>query len=214
MTLTVNEIVSSVQGEGKYSGYPTTFIRLFACNLRCSYCDTKTSYGDGSKRRLSINTILSYVFKMGNRHICITGGEPLLQENVFILIYELVEKGYIVSIETNGSIELESGDNKRSYNYCMDIKCPSSKMEKYNKYENLLELRDIDEVKFVISDIEDYLFAREVLQKYHTKATKLFSPVMPNDDETLPAQLAQWLIEDKIPNSKIGVQLHKLIGVY
>lgn len=214
MTLTVSEIVSSVQGEGKYTGFPTTFIRLFKCNLKCSFCDTTYAQSKGSKRRLSIDTILSYVFKMGNKHICITGGEPLLQENIFVLIYELVDKGYLVTIETNGSVLLESGDNRRMYSYCMDIKCPSSKMDKYNKYENLLELRDTDEVKFVIGDINDYLFAREVLQKYHTKAVKVFSPVMPNKDQTLPAQLAQWLIEDKIPNSKIGVQLHKLINVY
>lgn len=214
MTLTVSEIVSSVQGEGKHTGCPTTFIRLFKCNLKCAFCDTKYAQSQGNKRRLSIDTVLSYVFKMGNRHICITGGEPLLQENVFVLIYELVERGYIISIETNGSVLLESGDNKRSYSYCMDIKCPSSKMDRFNRYENMAELKDIDEVKFVIGDINDYLFARDILHKYPTKATKIFSPVMPNEDETLPAQLAQWLVEDRVPNCKLGVQLHKLIGVY
>lgn len=214
MTLTVSEIVSSVQGEGKYTGYPTTFVRLFKCNLKCAFCDTKYAQSYGNKRRLSIDTILSYIFKMGNRHICITGGEPLLQENVFILIYELVERGYKVTIETNGSVKLENGDTRRTYSYCMDIKCPSSKMDKFNHYDNLLQLRDTDEVKFVIGDINDYLFARDILKKYNTKATKIFSPVMPNKDETLPSQLAQWLVEDKIPKSKLGVQLHKLIGVY
>ena len=214
MTLTISEIVSSIQGEGKYTGCPTTFIRLFKCNLKCAFCDTTYATSHGKKSRLGIETILSYVFKMGNRHICITGGEPLLQENVFVLIYELIERGYIVTIETNGSIPLEDGNSRRTYSYCMDIKCPSSKMDKFNNYENLLKLKDIDEVKFVIGDINDYIFAREVLQKYHTKAIKVFSPVIPSEDETLPAQLAQWLIEDKIPNSKLGVQLHKLIGVY
>lgn len=213
MLLAISEIVSSVQGEGKFTGYPTTFIRLYGCNLNCSYCDTKYAVSRGNKKKMGIQTILQSVFKMGNQHICITGGEPLLQESVYALIYELVEKGYEVTIETNGAVPIEETLYTRSYSYCMDIKCPSSGVSTKNLYKNLGVLKCNDEVKFVIADEEDYVFAKSVIRKYPTKAKLLFSPMMGGNPD-IAKDLAQWLIEDKILNARYGIQLHKLVGFY
>lgn len=213
MALDVIELVSSVQGEGKYTGYATTFVRLHRCNLNCSFCDTKYANTKKNKRKFSVETLLSNIFKMGNKYICITGGEPLLQEDVYPLIYDLVDRGFIVSIETNGSIPIEDTSYKRSYSYCMDIKCPSSKMDSYNCYTNLGVLKAYDEVKFVVSDQNDYAFAKDVLRTYPTKAQIIFSPMF-KDGQHNGRELAHWLIEDKIANARVGVQLHKLINVY
>lgn len=213
MILTVSEIVSSVQGEGRYAGYPTTFIRMYGCNLRCRFCDS-TYANVGRRKKMSVETVLNYVFKMGNQHVCITGGEPLLQESIYCLVYDLVERGMHVSIETNGSVEIEDTLYKRSYNYCMDIKCPSSGMSTNNCYKNLGILQNGDEVKFVISDVVDYLFAKDIIKRYPTKAQLIFSPCFDVDKKSNAHQLSQWVHEDKIPNSRLGVQLHKLIGFY
>jgi 7-carboxy-7-deazaguanine synthase len=212
MLLSVSEIVSSLQGEGKYTGYPTTFVRLFGCNLKCGFCDAQYA-SNGRRKRMSIDTILNYIFKMANNHVCITGGEPLLQENVYCLVYELVDKGIKVSIETNGAVKIDETP-VRSYNYCMDIKCPSSKMEKKNIYSNLVNLMSNDEVKFVISDIEDYEFAKAVLRKYDTQAKIIFSPCFDKDGKHNGRELSQWLLEDKLPNARLGMQTHKLLGIY
>lgn len=213
MYLNVNEIVSSIQGEGKFTGYPTTFIRLFGCNLNCSYCDTKYALNRHNKKKMGIQSIIQSVFRMGNNHICITGGEPLLQESVFVLIYELVEKGYEVTIETNGAVPIEETLYTRSFSYCMDIKCPSSGCSTKNNYSNLDVLKWNDEVKFVIADEEDYVFAKSVIRKYPTKAHFVFSPMMGSNPD-IAKNLAQWVMEDKIINAKFGIQLHKLVGFY
>lgn len=214
MILNVSEIVSSIQGEGKFTGYPTTFIRLAGCNLNCGYCDTKYANNHGKKKRMSIQTILSYLFKMGNQHVCITGGEPLLQADVFPLIYELVERAYHVTIETNGAVAIEDDLYLRSFSYCMDIKCPSSGMSQKNIYKNLEHLMPQDEVKFVIEDINDYVFAKETIKKYPTRAHFIFSPVMSKNGASSAKDLAGWLLEDKIPKARLGIQIHKLVGFY
>lgn len=213
MILAVTEIVSSLQGEGKHTGYPTTFVRLSGCNLNCSFCDTQYA-NKGKKKRMSIQTVLNYIFKMGNQYICITGGEPLLQQDIYILIYELVERGYHVSIETNGAVEIEDDLYNRSYAYCMDIKCPSSGMDSHNKYTNLANLMAKDEVKFVVKDLGDYVFAKDILRKYPTKASIIFSPVMSRDGSSSAKILADWLTEDKIPKARLGLQMHKVVGFY
>jgi 7-carboxy-7-deazaguanine synthase len=214
MILNVSEIVSSIQGEGKYTGYPTTFVRLSGCNLNCEYCDTKYANSTSKRKRMSIPTILNYLFKMGNQHICITGGEPLLQADVYPLVYELIERSYKVSIETNGAVTIEDDAYLRSFSYCMDIKCPSSGVSDKNIYRNLEHLMSHDEVKFVVADINDYVFAKEVIRKYPTKASLIFSPVMGKNGESSARDLAGWLVEDKIPKARLGVQIHKLIGFY
>lgn len=211
MQLVVSEIKASLQGEGKYTGYPTTFVRLFGCNLRCKYCDTLYAL-NGRKKRLSINTVLTEIGKLGNKYICITGGEPLIQESVFVLVYELIGKGYIVTIETNGAVALDR-DESRSYSYCMDVKCPSSGESDKNILDNLDVLLSHDEVKFVIYDYKDYQFAVDTLKKYKTKASVIFSPCFVNGKSNAD-QIADWMIEDKIPNARLGVQMHRVIGIY
>jgi|SRR3712207_4019007 len=212
MSINVTEIMSSLQGEGKYAGYPTTFIRLHGCNLNCTFCDTKYA-NEGKKRKMSVSKILSEVFAKGNDYVCITGGEPLLQDEIFEVIYELVPKGYRITIETNGAVPIDMDFRLRPFSYCMDIKCPSSGMDEFNIYANLSRLQSQDEVKFVVKDINDYQFARNILKRYNTKAGVIFSPVM-GDEENIADLLAHWIEEDKIPKARLGVQLHKLVGFY
>lgn len=211
--LSLCEIKESLQGEGKFTGIPTTFIRLYGCNLYCPYCDTKYAK-DGKRRNASIETIMNTVYKIGNKHVCITGGEPMIQDDFYPLLYELVEKGYVVDVETNGSIHIDRDEYNRSYCYCMDIKCPSSNMSKHNKYSNLENLQPKDEVKFVISDYADYLFAKGVIKQYPTKASFIFSPCFDAEGKSNAKELSEWLLTDKIPNARLGIQIHKTIGIY
>lgn len=211
--LVISEIFSSLQGEGKYTGIPTTFIRLYNCNLDCIYCDTKYASQQGKRKNASIENVINAVSKLGNNHICITGGEPLIQDEVYPLIYELVDKHYIVTIETNGSIVIDEDSYNRSFSYCMDIKCPSSGMASYNHYHNLTNLQAKDEVKFVISDYADYLFARGIIKQYYTRANLIFSPCFDENGEGNMKELAEWIEQDKIPSVRLGLQIHKLIGL-
>lgn len=211
MILTISEIVSSIKGEGKNAGYPTTFIKLHGCNLNCDYCTNKCR--TGKKKRMSVQTVLGYIFKMGNQYIEITGGEPLLQEATYILLYDLVNRQYDVTINTNGSQEIKDCMYVRSYSYCMEIKCPSSKMENKNMYKNLEKLIMKDEVKFLISDAEDYVFAKDIIRKYPTKASYVFSPIVSEDGKHIGKDLAQWILEDKIRKAKLGVPIQTLLGI-
>lgn len=210
--LSLSEIVESIQGEGKYTGIPTTFIRLYGCNMWCAYCDSVYAR-NGKKKNASIETIMNAAYKLGNKHICITGGEPLLQDDIYPLIYELVDRDYIVSIETNGSIPIEKDNYNRSFNYCMDIKCPSSRMASKNCYSNLANLHPKDEVKFVIADYADFMFALGVIKQYPTHAQIIFSPVF-SEGTNSGGELAEWMMENKLPNTRMGIQMHKLVGIY
>jgi 7-carboxy-7-deazaguanine synthase len=208
LSLNVVEMFSSLQGEGRNTGYPTTFIRLSGCNLDCAYCDT-----DFSKRsKMLVEKISNLVFQMGNTHVCITGGEPLLQTNTMTLVYELVEKGYVVNIETNGSVPIDECSYKRSYVFTMDVKCPSSGESSKMLLNNLLNLRSNDEVKFVVKDLYDYEYAKRVLKKYPTPAQIIFSPIMEEGSAPETEWLVESLLDDKIPNARVGVQLHKLLN--
>ena len=160
---------------------------------------------------MSVETALNYIFKMRNNHVCLTGGEPLMQDDCYPLIYELVGRNYIVNVETNGGIPIEES-NYRSYHYTMDIKCPSSGMHKKNLYMNLRNLLAKDEVKFVVANTTDYIFAKKVLKSYPTRASLIFSPCFTSEGKHNGQDLANWLIEDKLPNAKLGVQIHKIIG--
>ena len=212
--LSLVEVESSLQGEGKYTGYPTTFVRLYGCNLNCAYCDSQYAVKSRKRRNASINTIIQAVNRFGNKYICITGGEPLLQEEVYPLIYELTYNGYIVTIETNGSVEIDKDNYSRSFSYCMDIKCPSSGMANRNKFSNLANLQSRDEVKFVISDFTDYVFAKGVIKQYPTNAQIIFSPVFDKEGNHNGKELAEWIQADKLSNVKLGIQLHKILGIY
>lgn len=202
------EIFSSLNGEGKYTGYPTTFIRLSGCPFSCNYCDTL--YAKENGKRMSIDKIMAKVNKLGNKHICITGGEPLIHNDVLSLVYELLSFSYIVSIETSGLVEIEEDGYARTFNYTMDIKCPSSGVSNRNVYSNLSRLKSYDEVKFVIVDSQDLEFSKEVLKKYPTKAQIIYSPV--NNDLSVAKLISDNLVNKNIIG-KLGLQLHKILDI-
>lgn len=206
MFLYLTEIFPSVQGETSFSGLPTTFIRLSGCNLRCSWCDTPYSFKRGEK--FSLEAIQQKVQDFSCPHICITGGEPLLQKNVHCLMKNLCDLGYVISIETGGSLPIDTIDPR--VHIILDIKCPTSKMEHKNYWENLKHISSKDEVKFVLSDEKDYCYAKQVCSEYEIgkKTPKiLFSPVhgiLP------PQQLVEWILRDKLA-VRLNLQLHKYI---
>ena len=204
--MNIIETFLSIQGEGVHAGLPTYFVRLAGCNLRCSYCDTKYSYGQGKKR--TVAQIISAIKKQPFKFICITGGEPLLQDETRILTAKLVYLGYQVDIETNGSVPISQIKNSPQILFSLDIKCPSSGMTKSMHYENLKLHRKKDQVKFIISDKKDYDFSKNVLKKYNLleKTNVIFTPT----GGTKADYLVRWILKDKLA-VRIGLQLHKLI---
>ena len=208
--LVIHEIFRTIQGEGYDTGIPCTFIRLFGCKLKCAYCDQPQKSEDA--RQMSIEEIMEIVDALGVKNICITGGEPLQQENVYNLIDQLVLFGYNVSIETNGSI-LVRDTKDRQYKYVLDIKCPSSREDKSNRFENLHRLNENDEVKFVIADKSDYYYMRAVLEVNPTKAKVLLSPMFDHNlKQTIGKDLCDWVLDDNL-DVRIQIQLHKILGV-
>ena len=215
MALMVDEIFTSIQGEGYDSGLITTFVRLYGCNLKCKYCDQPQK--KGTAKKMSVENLLMKIRSYHCTRVCITGGEPLQQPDIFPVIYDLLATGYAVSIETNGAIPLDDVPYNRSYKYVMDVKCPSSGMSTKNHLENLGILKGHDEVKFVISDRRDYDFARMIMRDYPTKAKILFSPVMNKvgDKWVSPVSqdLCEWVQKDRLFHVKIQCQIHKFLGV-
>ena len=206
MTLLINEIFYSIQGESLYAGLPCVFVRLAGCNLRCSYCDTRYAYEEGSKMELA--EILEKVATYHCPLIEITGGEPLLQDDTPLLISELLEKGYEVMMETNGTFDISIVD-KRCIKI-VDIKCPTSGESDKNDLENLKRLNQKDQVKFVIGSREDYEYAKNITKLIsHELPEKniLFSPVF---GKIACAELAKWILEDNL-NFRLHLQLHKII---
>lgn len=206
------EIFCSIQGESSDSGLPCIFIRLFGCPVGCSYCDQPQSIKD--KKRISVQNIINQVVKFkGVKNVCITGGEPLIHEEVIPLTWELMHNGYKVSIETSGCVPIEDLGYRRSFKYVMDIKCPSSGVSHKNVFDNLLRLQFNDEVKFVIANREDYEYMKNVLSKYPTQASILVSPMFDKDQKAvIGKELVNWIIEDKL-NVRVQVQLHKILCV-
>lgn len=206
MTLNLIELFESVQGETSFSGLPTTFIRLAACNLRCTWCDTTYSFGRGESR--SVEEILAAVRTFGHRHVCVTGGEPLLQQAVYPLLTQLCNEDFKVSIETGGSLSTKMIDPR--VKVILDIKCPGSGMEQKNHWENLPRLRQSDEVKFVLADRDDYLYAKDICtsnQLFDLVQEVLFSPVF---DKLNPQELVRWILDDKL-RVRLNLQVHKFI---
>ncbi len=192
------ETFHSLQGEGKNIGLPTTFIRTGGCNLRCIWCDTKYAWENGEE--MSIAEIKE---KIRCHRVCITGGEPLLQEDIYELIDSL--QGYQVSIETNGSIDIGKLMDKEVM-VSMDHKTPSSKMTEKMRDENLKILREKDQLKFVISDKEDYEFSSNVLKKHDLECEIIFQAV---DNRDLK-NLADSVLKDDL-DVRVLPQLHKTI---
>jgi len=200
----INEIFYSLQGEGKWTGLPNIFVRTTGCNLRCSFCDTKYAYKDG--KEMSINEIVKQINKYKCKYICITGGEPLLQNETVDIIDALLKRNYKICLETNGSISIKKLSNKKSLMISLDIKCPSSNMHDKTYLKNISYLRMDDQLKFVIKDKDDYNYAKKIVNKYKPSCTVFFQPVW----GTNPRNLADWIVYDKL-NVKLGLQLHKVI---
>ena len=204
-SLLVNEIFVSIQGESTYAGIPCVFIRLTGCNLRCSYCDTVYAYSEGSA--MSLEEILNSVRGYESRNICITGGEPLLQENISKLINLLKKDHFNVYIETNGSRNIDI--LPKGIVRVVDIKCPDSGMEQEMDWQNIERLKSRDEVKFIISSKRDYEWAKGVTVKYkiRDRATVLFGLV---HGKLKPKTLAGWILKDGL-DVRLQLQLHKII---
>jgi 7-carboxy-7-deazaguanine synthase len=206
MTLLVNEIFYSIQGESIHSGRPCIFVRLTGCNLRCSYCDTRYAYEQGIPMDLTeiMNRIAAYKCRL----VEITGGEPLLQSQTPVLIHGLLENGYEVMLETNGSLDISRVDGR-----CIkivDIKCPTSGESDKNDMKNLKILGSKDQIKCVVGNRMDYDYAKETIDSNCPDFPKdriLFSPL---SDRIAPARLAEWILEDNL-NVRLHLQLHKII---
>lgn len=200
----ISEIFFSVQGEGIEIGTPTIFIRTAGCNLNCEWCDTRYALANG--RECSVNEIVSEIKHYPSQRVCITGGEPLLQSDIIDLIEELLNAGYRVSVETNGSLSIENLLQFDALLISMDIKCPSSKMQGRNDFSNLKRLRENDQLKFVIKDRKDYDYAKRVIEEHDPKCNVIFQPVWGTE--------LRW-IADRVLNDclrvRVLVQLHKLI---
>lgn len=203
--LNICEIFVSIQGESTYAGTPCIFIRTSGCNLRCSYCDTSYSYDEGME--VGIGEVIAKVKEIGFKTVEITGGEPLLQEGVSELAGRLLDAGYRVLIETNGSRDI--GDVDPRAVIVLDVKTPGSGMSERFLSSNLLSLKPEDEVKFVITNREDYEWARDFVKRHSLegKCKVLFSPAYGMLD---PRSLSKWIIDDRL-EVRFNLQLHKYI---
>jgi len=202
----VCEIFASIQGESTYAGRPCTFVRMSGCNLRCSYCDTKYSYEEGAD--LSVDNVYAIVDNAAIRLVEITGGEPLLQkEGVAELTALLLDSGYTVLMETNGTLPI--GEIDKRVIVIMDVKTPASGMSLNNNFSNFQHLKRSDEVKFVICNKNDYLWARRIVQEegLPSRCEVLFAPAFGSLE---PRKLAEWIIADRLP-VRLNLQLHKYI---
>ena len=203
--LRITEIFLSLQGEARDAGWPTVFVRLTGCPLRCSYCDTAYAFHGGQWR--GIDAILAEVAGHGVRHVCVTGGEPLAQKRCLHLLERLCDAGYAVSLETSGAMDISGVDPRVSR--VLDIKTPGSGEVARNLWSNLPLLTGLDQVKFVVCSREDYDWARGVLaeQRLHERCDVLFSP---SHGQVGARELADWIVADRLP-VRFQVQLHKLL---
>jgi 7-carboxy-7-deazaguanine synthase len=204
--LTVFEIYASIQGESTYAGLPCTFVRLAACDLRCTWCDTPYAFTGG--RKMSIDDVVDAVSALRITLVELTGGEPLLQADAPALMEQLIERGHTVLLETGGHRPID--DVPDEVVTIMDVKCPGSGETAKMHWPNIDHLSAGDEVKFVIADRADFEFACGVVEKYDLStrvATVLFSPV---HGVLAPADLAQWMLDARVP-ARLQIQAHKYI---
>jgi len=200
----ITEIFHSIQGESSHIGRPCTFVRLTGCNLRCTWCDSVYTFTGGQK--LSLDEVMEKVDAYGCRLVEVTGGEPLAQAESLELIRRLLDDGYETLIETSGSIDIAPVDRRAKI--ILDVKCPGSGEESKNLWSNLADLREHDEVKFVILDRFDYDYAKNVIAEHGLAGRAiLFSAVW----DRLPIrELAEWMLADRVP-ARLQTQLHKHI---
>jgi 7-carboxy-7-deazaguanine synthase len=203
--LRITEIFYSLQGESNTVGLPTVFIRLTGCPLRCVYCDTAYAFTGGNK--IGIDAIIAEAEQYGTRYITITGGEPLAQQGCLELMTQLLDKGYVVSLETSGALDVSKVDPRVVK--VMDLKTPSSGELNRNLYQNIEYLTAKDQVKFVIGNDEDYDWSKAFLIEYDlpNRCEILFSPVMGQQN---PTELAEKILKDRLP-VRFQLQLHKIL---
>jgi 7-carboxy-7-deazaguanine synthase len=205
VSLKITEIFFSLQGESNTVGYPTVFVRLTGCPMRCSYCDTAYAFHGGKKH--SLEEILAEVGQYNAKHVTVTGGEPLAQPNSLKLMTALCDAGYMVSLETGGAIDISAVD-KRVY-VVLDIKTPASNEEHNNTYSNLEHIKPSDCFKFVICNEADYQWSKQFVaeRKLQDVCDVFFSP---SADELSATDLADWIIRDQLP-VRMQIQLHKIL---
>ena len=204
--LTVNEIFHSIQGESTFAGRPCVFVRLTACDLRCRWCDTPYAFHEG--RKMSVDEVVADVEARGCPIVEVTGGEPLLQADVYPLMQRLLDSGKTVLIETGGHRSI--ANVPAGVIRVMDVKCPGSGESDRNDWSNLAHLTRADEVKFVIADRADYEYARDIVQRENLSArvnAVLLSPVHGELDARL---LSEWVIADRL-DVRVQLQVHKYI---
>ena len=204
--LTINEIFYSVQGESSYAGRPCVFVRLTACDLRCSWCDTPYAFHEGTKRPLDevLEELDAYTCPL----VEVTGGEPLLQEDVYPLMERLLERGRTVLLETGGHRSTARVPDRVVT--ILDVKCPGSGESAKNDWSNLDRLRPQDEVKFVVKDRADYEYARDVIVRHGLAARAAAIHLSPVHGVMNPRTLSEWVLADNLP-VRVQLQLHKYI---
>jgi 7-carboxy-7-deazaguanine synthase len=205
MRVKLTEIFLSIQGEADSVGWPTVFVRLTGCPLRCRYCDTAYAFHGGEW--FQIDAVLGKVASFETRHICVTGGEPLAQKGCFALLQRLCDAGYQVSLETSGAMDVSMVDARVVR--VVDIKTPDSGEAARNRYENLAMLRPEEQVKFVICSRADFEWAHEQVstRRLHEQCMVLFSP---SHGQVEAGELAQWILDARLP-VRLQVQLHKYL---
>jgi 7-carboxy-7-deazaguanine synthase len=201
----LTEIFLSLQGESTLSGWPTVFVRLTGCPLRCGYCDTEYAFYGG--QWATLDGVLERVRSHGVRHVCVTGGEPLAQKGCLPLLTRLCEEGYVVSLETSGALDIAAVDPRVIR--VVDIKTPGSGESARNRWENLALLAPHDQVKFVLCSRADYDWAKGIIDQHRLAelCTVLFSPAW---SQLEARELADWIVADRLP-VRFQVQLHKIL---
>jgi 7-carboxy-7-deazaguanine synthase len=204
-TLRVTEIFHSLQGETSRAGLPTVFVRLTGCPLRCGYCDTAYAFHGGTT--VTLEHVLGEVARYHTRYVTVTGGEPLAQKGCLPLLTALAERGYSVSLETSGALDVAHVDARVSR--IVDIKTPASGEVERNRWENLMHLNVRDEIKFVICDEHDYAWARELIDE---RALDRICPILfsPSYGQLSATTLADWVLRDRLP-VRLQLQLHKVL---
>ena len=204
-TLRITEIFRSLQGESDHIGWPTVFVRLTGCPLRCVYCDTAYAFTGGE--RMPLEGIQARVAELGTRHVCVTGGEPLAQPACIDLLRRLSDAGYVVSLETSGALDVAQVDPR--VHVVMDLKTPSSGEVERNRWANLNHLKSEDEIKVVIGSREDFDWAVARVREHDLtdRFAVLFSPVF---EGVAPRTLAEWILETGL-EIRFQMQLHKLV---
>jgi 7-carboxy-7-deazaguanine synthase len=204
--LTINEIFYSIQGESTFVGRPCVFVRLSACDLRCSWCDTEYAFHQGQKQ--SLDDVLAEVERLNCPLVEVTGGEPLLQEEVYPLMQSMLDRGRTVLLETGG--HRSTADVPPPVVTILDVKCPGSGEAHRTEWSNLERLRPHDEAKFVVTDREDYEYARNVIGQYDLGARAAAVHLSPVHDVMDLRLLSEWVLADRLP-ARVQVQLHKYI---